>query len=243
MQTRIEIGDITANVTHKEIKNIHLSVYPPEGEVKISAPLHLSMDTIRVFALSKLQWIRKEQQKFREQERETPREYLNRESHYVWGERYMLVLAYADVPASVHLKHNKLMLTVRPHSSKSKKQEVLEAWYRQQLRDRAEVMLQKWEEKLGVKTNRVIIQKMKTKWGSCSPKTRIIRLNLELAKKPQQYLEYIIVHELIHLIEPTHNKRFTDLMNAAMPKWKHYREELNRLTLSVWYVKDEKDRL
>jgi len=233
MQTRIEIGDITASVTHKEIKNIHLSVYPPEGEVRISAPLHLSMDTIRVFALSKLQWIRKEQQKFQEQERETPREYLDRESHYVWGERYMLVLYYANVPASVSIKHKKLVLTVRPHSTQSKKQEVLEAWCRQQLRDKAEMMLGKWEEKIGVKINRLIIQKMKTKWGSCSPDTRIIRLNLELVKKPPQYLEYIIVHELIHLLEPTHNKRFTDLMNAAMPKWREFREELNRIAIGV----------
>ena len=233
MRTCIEIGDITASVTHKEIKNIHLSVYPPEGEVRISAPLYLSMDTIRVFALSKLQWIRKEQQKFQDQERETPREYLDRESHYLWGERYMLVLAYADAPASVSLKHNKLMLTVRPHSTQSKKQEVLEAWCRQQLRDKAEVMLRKWEERLGVKTNRLIIQKMKTKWGSCSPDTRIIRLNLELVKKPPQYLEYITVHELIHLLEPTHNKRFTELMNAAMPKWREFREELNRIAIGV----------
>lgn len=232
MQTVIELGNITASVTHKEIKNIHLSVYPPEGEVRISAPLHLSLDTIRVFALSKLQWIRKEQQKFKEQERETPREYLDRESHYVWGERYMLVLDYANTPASVSIKHKKLVLTVRPQSTQVKKREVLESWCREQLRERASVMLGVWEEKIGVKTNRLIIQKMKTKWGSCSPNTRIIRLNLELIKKPPQYLEYIIVHELVHLIEPTHNKRFINLMNTYMPKWRECREELNRLAIS-----------
>ncbi len=232
MQSTIEIGNIRANVIHKEIKNIHLSVNPPEGEVRISAPLHLSLDTVRVFALSKLQWIRTEQQKFRNQERETPREYLNRESHYLWGERYMLALAYKNVPASVEIKHNKILLTVRPHATKMKKQEVLESWCREQLRDKANSMLKIWEKKLGVQTHKLIIQKMKTKWGSCSPDTRIVRLNLELVKKPPQYLEYIIAHELMHLIEPTHNKRFTELMDTYMPKWREFREELNRLAIS-----------
>lgn len=231
MQSTIEIGNITASVTHKEIKNIHLSVNPPEGEVRISAPLHLSLDTVRVFALSKLQWIRSEQQKFQNQERETPREYLNRESHYFWGERYMLMIGYKNVPASVVVKHNKILLTVRPHATKIKKQEVLESWCREQLRDKAKTMLRHWEAKIGVQTNKLIIQKMKTKWGSCSPDTRIIRLNLELVKKPPPYLEYIIVHELMHLIEPTHNKRFTELMNSYMPKWREFREELNRLAI------------
>ena len=233
MQATIEIGNITAHVSHKEIKNIHLSVNPPEGEVRISAPLHLNLDSIRVFALSKLQWIRSEQQKFLSQERETPREFLNRESHYFWGERYMLVLAYKNAPASVEISHRKIILTVRPGSDRAKKQEVLERWCREQLRDKAKSMLSMWEKKVGVQTNKLIIQKMKTKWGSCSPKTQIVRLNLELVKKPPQYLEYIIVHELMHLIEPTHNKHFTELMNTYMPKWREYREELNRLAIGV----------
>ena len=231
MQTTIEIGNIRASVTHKEIKNIHLSVNPPEGEVRISAPLHLSLDTIRVFALSKLQWIRSEQQKFRNQERETPREYLNRESHYLWGERYMLMITYKDAPAFVEVKHNKILLSVRPNSTKTKKQEVLESWCREELRHKAKGMLNVWEKKLGVQTRRLIIQKMKTKWGSCSPDTHIVRLNLELVKKPPQYLEYIIAHELMHLIEPTHNRRFQELMNMYMPKWREFREELNRLAI------------
>lgn len=231
MQATIEIGNITVHVTHKEIKNIHLSVNPPQGEVRISAPLHLNLDSIRVFALSKLQWIRSEQQKFQIQERETPREFLNRESHYFWGERYMLELVYKDSPAFVEIKHHKIILTVRPDSTRVKKQEVLERWYREQLRNKANSMLKVWEKKLGVQTNKMIIQKMKTKWGSCSPKTRIIRLNLELCKKPLQYMEYIIVHELMHLIEPTHNQKFVRLMDSYMPKWKHYKDELNRLPI------------
>ena len=232
MQSTIEIGNIRANVTHKEIKNIHLSVNPPEGEVRISAPLHLSLDTVRAFALSKLQWIRSQQQKFRNQERETPREYLNRESHYLWGERYMLLLAYKNTP-SVEVKHHKIILTVRPHSTKIKKKEVLERWYRKQLREKANTILKVWEEKLDIQTNKLFIQKMKTKWGSCSPDTRIVRLNLELVKKPPQYLEYIVVHELMHLIEPTHNHIFVNLMNTYMPKWREFQEELNRIAIGV----------
>ena len=233
MQLIIEIGDITANVTYKEIKNIHLSVNPPDGDVRISAPLHLNLDSIRVFALSKLQWIRSEQQKFREQERETPREYLNRESHYFWGERYMLTLEYKNSPVSVEIKHNQMLLTVRPNSNIIKKREVLEKWCREELRVKAKSMLKVWEKRLNVQASKLIIQKMKTRWGSCSPTTQIVRLNLELVKKPPQYLEYIIVHELMHLIEPTHNKRFIELMNTAMPKWREFREELNRIAIGV----------
>ena len=231
MSSTIELGSIVADVHHKEIKNIHLSVNPPQGDVRISAPMHLDMDTIRIFALSKLSWIRRQQQKFRDQERETPREYIDRESHYVWGKRYLMLLKEEDVPAHVALSHNKLVVNVRPDSSMARREEVLEKWYRGQLRSKASEMIEIWEKRIGVESDRVIIQKMKTKWGSCSPKTRIIRLNLELCKKPPQHLEYIIVHELVHLIEPTHNHRFINLMDTHMPKWKHYREELNRLAI------------
>ena len=233
MSSTIELGSIVADVKYKEIKNIHLSVNPPQGDVRISAPIHLDMDTIRIFALSKLSWIRRQQQKFRDQERETPREYIDRESHYVWGKRYLMLINEENRPACVKLSHNKLLVNVRPNSKLNKREEVLESWYREQLRSKAREMVDTWEKRLGVKSDRVIIQKMKTKWGSCSPTSQIIRLNLELCKKPPQYLEYIIVHELVHLIEPTHNHRFIDLMNTHMPKWKHYREELNRLAIGV----------
>ena len=233
MSSTIELGSIVADVYYKEIKNIHLSVNPPQGDVRISAPIHLDMDTIRIFALSKLSWIRRQQQKFRDQERETPREYIDRESHYVWGKRYLMLINEENRPACVELNHNKLLVNVRPNSKLNKREEVLESWYREQLRSKAREMVDTWEKRLGVKSDRVIIQKMKTKWGSCSPKSRIIRLNLELCKKPPKYLEYIIVHELMHLIEPTHNQKFVGLMDTYMPKWKHYREELNRLAIGV----------
>ena len=231
MSSTIELGSIVADVNYKEIKNIHLSVNPPQGDVRISAPLHLDMDTIRIFALSKLSWIRRQQQKFKDQERETPREYIDRESHYVWGKRYLMLINEENRPARVELNHNKLLVNVRPYSSMDKREEVLEKWYRAQLRIKAREMIEIWEKRLGVETDRVIIQKMKTKWGSCSQDSGIIRLNLELVKKPVQYLEYVIVHELLHIIEPTHNSRFVALMDTYMPKWRHYKEELNRLPI------------
>lgn len=229
MNSRIQLGKIDVDITHKEIKNIHLSVYPPTGTVRISAPLHMSLDTIRVFALSRLEWIRKQQKKLQEQERETPREYLDRESHYLWGKRYLFKVVEKDSVPSVNLKHSEMVLQVRPGADADKRGAVLNEWYRSQLKKAISPLVSKWEKKLGVTMARIIVQKMKTKWGSCNPESGIIRLNLELAKKPPECLEYIVVHELLHLIEPTHNGRFIALMDQHLPKWKFYREELNRL--------------
>jgi len=229
MNSRIQLGDIDVDVLHKDIKNIHLSVYPPTGAVRISAPLRMDLDTIRVFALSKLEWIRKQQKKLQEQERETPREYLDRESHYLWGKRYLLKVVEKDSVPSVNLKHSEMVLQVRPGADADKRGTALNEWYRSQLKEAISPLALKWEKKLDVVAARTIVQKMKTKWGGCNPESGIIRLNLELAKKPPECLEYIIVHELLHLIEPTHNGRFIALADKHLPKWKFYREELNRL--------------
>lgn len=229
MTSLIKLGDITATVVHKEIKNVHLSVHPPTGRVTIAAPVHMSLDTIRVFAITKLPWIRKQQSKLQEQQREAPREYLDRESHYVWGKRYLLkVIEHDQVPA-IELKHSKMVLQVRPGTSQTKCQEIMDEWYRQQLRLVAMPLIAKWEVRLGVKSERLFIQKMKTKWGSCNPHARTIRLNTDLAKKPAECLEYLVVHELVHLIEPTHNSRFVALMDQHMPKWRYHQDTLNRL--------------
>jgi predicted metal-dependent hydrolase len=229
MVTQIELGEIAVEVVKKDIRNIHLSVYPPAGKVRISAPLRMNLDTIRVFAISKLGWIKQQQKKLREQERETPREYLDRESHYVWGKRYLLKVTESDEVPTVELKHSKMHLRVRPGASDEKKQAIVEGWYREQLKKTVPALIAKWEPLLGVKVERFFVQKMKTKWGSCSASTRGIRLNTDLAKKPPECLEYIVVHELIHLLEPTHNHRFMNLMNQFMPNWRFYRAELNRL--------------
>ncbi len=229
MAAQLKLGDIAVDVTFKDIKNIHLSVYPPVGRVRISAPRHLSLDTIRVFAISKLGWIKQQQKKLREQDRETPRGYLDRESHYIWGRRYLLTVEEGEATPAVTLKHSRLLLSVRPGTDEAKRQEILEGWYRDQLRQAVPPLIARWEPRLGVKVERFFIQRMKTKWGSCTPQAGSIRLNSELAKKPRDCLEYIVLHEMVHLLEPTHNARFVALMDQYMPRWQFRRDVLNRL--------------
>jgi predicted metal-dependent hydrolase len=229
MQTRIQLGDIGVDVVRKDIKNVHLSVHPPTGRVRIAAPERMSLNTVRVFAIAKLPWIKRQQRKLRKQERETPREYLDRESHYVRGKRYLLKIIEADQPPSVELSHERMILRVRPRTDTSKRETILEEWLREQLRNAVPPLIEKWERLMGVKVQRFFVQRMKTKWGSCNHRAGSIRLNTDLARKPRECLEYIVVHEMAHLIEPTHNARFIALMDQFMPKWQSYREALNRL--------------
>jgi hypothetical protein len=226
---QLRFGDIVADVIKKDIKNVHLSVYPPTGTVRISAPSHMKTDTIWVFALSKIGWIRKQQKKLCDQERETPREYLDRESHYLWGKRYLMKMVEKNEKPRVSLRYNTMTLQVRPGADEARKRSVLDEWYRQLLKDEIPPLIEEWEKKLDVTLEKFIVRKMKTKWGSCTPKYRTVRINLELAKKPPECLEYILVHELVHLLEPTHNARFIALMDQSLPKWRFYRDELNRL--------------
>ena len=229
MVTQIKLGDIAVDVVQKDIKNIHLSVYPPAGKVRISAPLRMDIDTIRVFAITKLGWIKSQQKKLLEQARETPREYLDRESHYVWGKRYLLKVIEQDAAPEVELKHSAMVLHIPPATTDLRKQDILDAWYREQLKAVVSVLIVKWEPLMGVTVQKFFVQKMKTKWGSCSPASGSIRLNTDLAKKPPECLEYIVVHEMTHLLEPTHNSRFISLMDQFMPKWRFYKEALNML--------------
>lgn len=229
---RFKLGDIAVDVVQKDIKNLHLSVHPPAGKVRISAPLRMDLDTIRVFAITKLAWIKSQQKKLREQQRETSREYLDRESHYVWGKRYLLKLVEKEATPTVELKHNKMILQLRPKANQEKRQEILDAWYREQLKEVVPSLIAKWEKVVGVKAGKFFVQKMKTKWGSCSPGPRNIRINTDLAKKPLQCLEYIVAHELTHLLERHHNDHFIALMDTQMPQWRQYREILNSLPLA-----------
>jgi len=225
------LGEISVEVVKKDIKNIHLSVYPPTGTVRISAPLRMNLDTIRVFAISRLGWIKKQQQKLKKQEREAPRNYLDRESHYLWGKRYLLKVVEEDAAPRVELKHKKIILQVRSETSRDKKKAILEEWYRERLKEAIPTLIAKWEKLMNVKVKRFFVRRMKTKWGSCNPSNKSIRLNTELAKKLPDCLEYIVVHEMAHLREPTHNSRFIALMDSVMPKWEFYREMLNRSPL------------
>ncbi len=229
MGDRLKLGDIELEVVLKDIKNVHLSVYPPVGKVRIAAPARMSMDTIRAYAITKLGWIRQQQRKILAQEREAPREFLERESHYVWGRRYLMKVEESPGPQGVELKHNRMIVRVCPGTGAARRAELVEAWYRDQLRAEVPDLIARWEPVLKVKANGFFIQRMKTRWGSCSHDARTIRLNTELAKKPRACLEYIVVHELVHLLEPTHNANFIALMNLFLPSWRHHRDELNRL--------------
>ena len=228
-ETTIELGDMTVEVVRKKIKNVHLSVYPPNGKVRIAAPEHMKLDTIRVFAIAKLPWIRQQQKKVREQEREAPREYVDRETHLVWGRRYLLNVIDSDGGYGVEVTPSKILLRAPAGATAERRNEIVELWYRDQVRDAIVPLLAKWEPVIGVKAGQIYVQRMKTRWGSCNPDTRGIRINTDLAKKPPECLEYILVHELTHLLEPTHNERFIALMDSFMPQWRQLRDELNRL--------------
>jgi predicted metal-dependent hydrolase len=227
MATVLELGEIAVEVVKKDIKNIHLSVYPPKGRVRISAPMRMNLDTIRVFAISKLGWIRQRQRKLRGQLRESPREYIDRESHYVWGKRYLLKVTEADVPPSLTLNHTKMLLRVRPKTDEAMRKALVEKWYRGLLKSAVPGLIAKWEPRLGVKVRRFSVQHMKTKWGSCNPVFGNIRFNTELAKKAPNCLEYILVHEMLHLIVRHHDDRFMGLLNRHLPDWKLTRHLLN----------------
>lgn len=228
---KIELGNITIKVEQKNIKNVYLRVYPPDGRVKIVAPKRMDLDIIRVFALNKLQWINKRQQAFRNQERETPRRYVPKESHYFLGKRYLLKIIEQEAKPKVVLTHSKIELYIRPNTPTAKRKKIINEWYRAEMKKIVPAIIEKWEKKIGVTANEFGIKKMRTKWGTCNTEAKRIWLNLELAKKPLQCLEYIIVHELVHLLERTHNARFVKYMDEFMPKWRFYKDELNRLPL------------
>ena len=227
--SQITLGNIAVDVVLKDIKNVHLTVHPPTGRVRISAPRRMRVDTIRLFAISKLDWIKRQQTKLRQQAREAPREYVERESHHVWGKRYLLTVRESDEPPSIELTHSRMLLRVRPRTDQDKRKALVEEWYRGQLKKAVPPLLARWQLLLDVRAERFFVQSMKTRWGSCNHKARTIRLNTELAKKPVECLDYIVVHELVHLLEPTHTARFVALMDRCMPTWQFYRQMLNRL--------------
>ena len=229
---QLNLGNLTIDVEQKDIKNVHLSVYPPSGRVRIAAPLRMDLDTIRIYAISKLAWIKMQQHKFLTQVREAPREYLNKESHYFLGKRYLLKVIELDAPPLVDVKHNTIELYVRPDTDIRKRQIIMDEWYRKQLNQLAPPVIEKWEKTMGVSINEFAIKKMKTRWGTCNREAKRIWLNLELAKKPFHCIEYIIVHELAHMLERTHNEKFIAIMDNFLPEWKHLKNELNKLPIS-----------
>jgi predicted metal-dependent hydrolase len=230
---KIKLGNITVDVIQKPIKNIHLSVHPPTGKVRIAAPLRFDLDTIRIFAISKLSWIKKHQRKFRNQVRETPREYVSRESHYYLGKRYLLKVVESNEKNIVFIKHNNIVMQVKHVTSIDRKHILLQEWYRDQLKIIVSKYITKWEEKMKVKVADFGIKRMKTRWGTCNREAKRIWINLELAKKPMEYIEYIVVHEMVHLLDRKHSEKFKAYMDKFIPRWRHYKEELNRLPTSL----------
>jgi predicted metal-dependent hydrolase len=227
----IILDDINVEVIQKNIKHLHLRVYPPNGWVKVSAPKSMAVNTIRLFVNSKMDWIKKQQIKLRAQAREAPREYVDRESHYFNGKRYLLEVIEHNAPAKVRMNSQTIELFVRPQTPREKRRSLLNEWYRQQLKHAVPQIIEKYEKMMDVRVCEFGIKLMKTKWGTCNPKAKRIWLNLELAKKPSECLEYIVVHEMVHLLEPSHNARFVSYMDKFMPKWRFYKEELNRLSI------------
>jgi len=229
---QITIGQLVIDVVKKDIKNIHLGVYPPDGNIRIATPLKVNDDRVRLFAISKLPWIKKQQAKFQAQSRQSPREFISGESHYFQGRRYLLNVIYHQSSPKVIIKNNtNIHLFVRENSTLEQRKKVMTEWYRQQLKEQIPTLLDKWQSITGLTANDWAIKQMKTKWGSCNITDKRIWLNLELAKKPQNCLEYVIVHELVHLLERNHNERFIAYMDKFMPQWPIYKEELSQFIL------------
>ncbi|ENM3809182.1 SprT family zinc-dependent metalloprotease [Vibrio cholerae] len=236
MNETIQLGEISIAVIRKDIKNVHLTVHPPDGRVTLAAPYNTRLEVARAYAITKLAWIRDQQRKLDTQARETPRMFIERESHYVWGRRYLMTVNYQDVKPIVVLSNKRIILIVRPGSSAEKRAEVMHEWHKLLLHEVVPPLIQKWERKLKVSVSGYFLQRMKTKWGSCNHSAGNIRLNTELVKKPKDLLEYVIVHEMAHLIEPTHSERFIAILEEHYPSWREARVELNELPLAaeVW---------
>lgn len=230
---QIEISDVTIDVVRKSIKNMHLSVYPPTGRVRIATPLNIDDNAVRLFAISKLAWIKRNQRKFEQQDRQSPRAFAQRESHFFEGRRYLLRVTEVEATPKVILKTKTFIdLFVRPNTSIEQRQTILNEWYRKHLKNQIPTLIEKWEKILDVTVSDWGVKQMKTKWGTCNIEQKRIWVNLELAKKPVHCLEYIVVHEMIHLLERHHNDRFQAFLDKFLPKWKLYKEELNRLPVS-----------
>lgn len=231
MNEIITLGEIEVQVTFKKIKNIHLSVMPPFGHVVVSAPERMDVETVKIYCISRLKWIREQRKFYLEQERETPREFIYNERHYFFGKKYKLdvIEAYSDIPYLV--KHNRIELYLKPNSCFEQRRALMESCYRNELRKVLDELVEKWQGIIGVELHEYKIKKMSTKWGSCNQKDKRIWFSLELAKKPVDCIEYVVAHEMVHLIERNHNHRFFDLLDKHFPRWAQLKDELNALPL------------
>ena len=238
--TQMYVSNLTVETVRKDIKNIHLGVYPPNGRIRVAVPLKTSDESTRLFVISKIPWIKKQQMRFSKQERQTSRKYVAGESHYFFGKRYTLNVIHTDKIAEIKIrKKTHVDLYIRPNTTIKQREKVFEKFYRNELEEIIPKLVEKWQKKVGVTAKEVKIRKMKTKWGTCNDKDKRIWLNLELAKKPFHCINYVFVHELVHLIEKNHSKQFIQLLESALPNWEYIKKELNEgvLSHSTWKCK------
>ena len=232
---KMYVSNLMIATVKKNIKNMHLGVYPPNGRIRVAAPLKTTDETIRLFVISKMPWIRKQQLKFLQQERQMRREYVSGESHYLFGNRYRLNIIHADTQPRIEIRRKThIDLYIRADTTTRKREAIFEEFYRSEVRKHVPSLLERWPRKVGVRVNEVRIRKMKTKWGSCNPKDGRIWLNLELAKKTLRCIDYVFVHELVHLIEKKHSDRFMQFLKSALPQWQHNKDELNKQALGYF---------
>ncbi len=228
----ITVSDINVSIDRKDIKNLHVGVYPPNGRVRVAAPVHIDNEAVRLAVISKLSWIKKQVRHFQEQPRQTKREMVSGESHYFLGKRYLLEVVYGAKKHQVVLNHSTLEIHVKMGTNTQNRQKLLNEWYRGQLHTVTQAFISKWEDRIGIELNSWSIKKMRTKWGSCNIEKRNILINLNLAKAPVECIEYIVVHEMVHLLERHHNDNFKSHMDRYLPEWKQCRDLLNQSVLS-----------
>jgi hypothetical protein len=234
MQKIIQLKDISIKCVRKDIKNTHLSVYPPNGKVVLVTPKNIRFEVARAYAIAKINWIRDQQLKFKKQLRQSTLKFITRESHFLWGRLYLMKVVYKKKEKPFVIQDGKfIILTVPPRASFAKRAKIMHNWHKTLLRDFVFLLIQKWEKKLNVKVSNCFIQRMKTRWGSCNKVLRNIRLNTELVKKPKDLVDYVVMHEIAHLIEPKHNSRFVKILNEHYPSWRDARSQLNQLPLAA----------
>ena len=225
---KLQVQDLQIDVNPKDIKNLHISIMPPDGRIRVSCPFSMSEESVRLSIVSKLSRIRKEQRSFAEYVRESKKEMISGESHYVDGNRHILEFVEVKESPSISIKNKKnIILKARPNSTRENREKIMHEWLRNRMYENLEGLIIKWEGIIGIKASYYGIRRMRTKWGSCNSEEKRIWLNLELAKKSPQCLEYVLVHEMIHILEPKHNDRFFSLLDEYMPSWRIHKEMLD----------------
>jgi len=232
------VGGINVDVVYKDIKNLHIGVYPPVGRVRVAAPRRLDDEQVRLALVQRLPWIKRQRERMLAAERQSQREMVTGESHYVWGAPFRLKVVRRAGRSHVELDGDRLVLYVPEGTSAEQRRELLDRWYRERLREAVAEVIAKWEPRMGIRVSRWSVRRMKTKWGSCNRETGHLWFNVELAKKHPDSLEYIVVHEITHLLERGHGRRFTKLMDGFMPDWQARRDQLNAAPLAheEWLV-------